>query len=199
MTSIPVVDGASRGYVFGVILPSQFLAMLAALRFVSRRKGNGPVADFGRLVPVPSDWAAVLVALGVSWVFGLLSYALVSLADRTESQQVIVREIEQSTGTGLRVLVVLGTAVLAPLAEEMLFRGLLLRTLIRRMKPGHAVFISAVVFGVAHLTDPGSWLAVPGLIGLGVVFGVLAVRSGSLAQPVAVHGLYNLLGVLATF
>ncbi len=199
VTSIPVAGGAARGYVFGVILPAQFLAMLAALWFVSSRKGNGLVSDFGRLVPVPRDWAAVLAGLGLSWVFGLMTYELVSLADRTESQQVIVREIEGSAGLGLRVLIVLGTAVLAPVAEEMLFRGLLLRALLRRMDAGPAVFISAGVFGLAHLTDPGAWLAVPGLVALGVVFGVLAIRSGSLAQSMLVHALYNLIAVVATF
>jgi hypothetical protein len=89
--------------------------------------------------------------------------------------------------------------VLAPLAEELLFRGALLRALMRRTSPAWAVFGSALVFALVHpLGDPevGSVIVVPAILTLGVVSGYLAVRSGDLSRSIMLHAGFNLLTVV---
>ena len=84
--------------------------------------------------------------------------------------------------------------VVAPLTEELLFRGLFLSRLRERYSGGAAVAGSALCFGVFHLLP---WQAVTaGLMGL--FLGWLVLRSGSVFVPMAAHALFNLLPVLAT-
>ena len=78
-------------------------------------------------------------------------------------------------------------ALLAPLWEETVFRGLLVPSLCRYLPAHGAVFVSALLFAAAHR----SALA-PGLLLLGVLLGGVYVRTRSLAAPVALHALWNL-------
>lgn len=76
----------------------------------------------------------------------------------------------------------------APVLEELLFRGLLLRALARRWGPGPGVVGSALLFGLLHSMDPQ---AVPPLVVLGLMLGWLRVRSGSLWPGVLLHAANN--------
>jgi membrane protease YdiL (CAAX protease family) len=92
--------------------------------------------------------------------------------------------------------------LLAPLTEELLFRGALLRSLLRRVTPTAAVLVSAVVFGLVHaLGDPsiGTMIALPAIILLGVVSGYQAARTGNLTRSILLHVGFNLLSVVFLF
>ncbi len=86
--------------------------------------------------------------------------------------------------------------ILAPLAEELLFRGLLLRALQRRGDVA-AVAISSAVFAALHLLDPGAAVVVPQLFVVGVVLAALAVRSDRLGMAITTHAGFNLTAFLA--
>jgi len=51
----------------------------------------------------------------------------------------------------LSVAALVGVCVLAPVLEEMLFRGIILRSFLKRYPPGLAIVHSAAVFGLAHM------------------------------------------------
>jgi membrane protease YdiL (CAAX protease family) len=82
-------------------------------------------------------------------------------------------------------------AVVAPVVEELFFRGLVLRSLERRVGTAWAVVGSAVAFGLAHF----ELLQLPALVGVGVVCGVLAVRTGRLGPGIFVHAAFNAVAV----
>jgi len=92
----------------------------------------------------------------------------------------------------LAVLSVLATT-LAPLAEEVTFRGYLMTSLRTRHRPAAAIALSALFFAVIHL-DPVRFAPV---LFLGALFGWLAWRSGSIWPAVVAHATNNGLGVLA--
>jgi membrane protease YdiL (CAAX protease family) len=77
--------------------------------------------------------------------------------------------------------------VLAPLFEETLFRGVLLPVLAQRWGGVAAVTISALVFGIAHL----SLGELPPLFVLGLGLGWLRLQSGRLGASVLMHSLWN--------
>jgi membrane protease YdiL (CAAX protease family) len=77
--------------------------------------------------------------------------------------------------------------VLAPLFEEMLFRGVLLPVLARPLGPLPAIVVSAGTFALAHL----SLSELMPLFVLGIGLGWLRWRSGRLAASVLMHGLWN--------
>jgi len=96
----------------------------------------------------------------------------------------------------MRVVSVGGAIVLAPVGEELLFRGFL-QTGIRKLvwprwgSMRHrwmGIGVAAVLFGAMHLQMRHH---VPALIVLGIVLGYLYERSGSLTVPIGVHMLFN--------
>lgn len=93
-----------------------------------------------------------------------------------------------------KLLLVVGLVILAPFGEELVFRGLLLRGLTRRMPFGWAAIISSLVFGLAHLSYLELWPATLGV----VLFGLAAAwvyRWYGYPAVVAAHMLFN--GVVA--
>ncbi|MEL6347704.1 MAG: CPBP family intramembrane glutamic endopeptidase, partial [Myxococcota bacterium] len=89
-------------------------------------------------------------------------------------------------------LIVLYAVFVAPLVEELLFRGFFLPPLIERLGAWGGIVVTAVLFGLMHLSDP---LVVPPLVLLGVALGWLRHRSGSVWTSLALHMLNNGLAV----
>lgn len=94
--------------------------------------------------------------------------------------------------SNLAVLLVV-MAVIPPLCEELAFRGFMLSGLRRLGHEWRAVIISAIFFGLTHPIIQQSMLACL----VGVVIGVLAVRTGSLLPCVIFHMTHNALAVLS--
>jgi len=92
-----------------------------------------------------------------------------------------------SSGNALFLLTLLKSALLAPVCEELFFRGYLQGALLRTSK-SRAVWIAALVFALAHGLSLYAFL--PRLV-LGLLLGVLLERTGTLLAPVLVHGCYN--------
>lgn len=78
--------------------------------------------------------------------------------------------------------------IVAPLSEEPVFRGMLLRGRVRQGERWSAIFLTAILFGVVHISPAQAFYAT--LIGL--VVGWLFVRSGALVPCMVFHGLHNL-------
>jgi membrane protease YdiL (CAAX protease family) len=74
-------------------------------------------------------------------------------------------------------------AFLAPLCEEAAFRGYVQGALLTRSTPGRAIALSSLLFAAMHL-DPVRFLPV---LGLGILYGWITWRSGSLWPAVAAH------------
>ncbi len=140
----------------------------------------------------------VLVGAGVG--FALLVVALIivavgaaiddGVADRLED----VEEI--GTAPWMLVLTAIALVVLAPLGEELLFRALLLRGLVRRMAFGWAAFVSALVFTSAHLDAYLLWPRAISLVVTGVGLAWIYRRRGYWAA-VAAHATVNLIATIS--
>ncbi len=78
-------------------------------------------------------------------------------------------------------------STLAPFCEEAAFRGYVQSALLSRFRPRAAIVASAFLFATMHL-DPVRFVAV---FALGLLFGWLAWRSGSLWPAVAAHAANN--------
>lgn len=84
--------------------------------------------------------------------------------------------------------------IVPPVMEELLFRGIILRGLLGRFRPGTAVVLSATLFALTHMNP---WQLIPPFA-LGVMFGWLYLRTGSLWPCVVGHALNNLLFLIVT-
>lgn len=82
------------------------------------------------------------------------------------------------------------TAIVLPFAEERVYRGLLMDTLVRKYGRAYGLFASAVVFGIAHV--PVYQIGLYQTVLLGIAFG-LSYLEGGLVAAVVVHATWNLL------
>ncbi|MDW2980842.1 CPBP family intramembrane glutamic endopeptidase [Rhodanobacter sp. KK11] len=139
---------------------------------------------------------ALAVGLAAPFLGAVLTQWLAQ--DHTVTQG--IRQIGDNTPPGLRVPLVLVVVGVGPLAEELLFRGVLLSALMKRMHTGWAVAGSSLLFALVHL--PGlayQWYALPNLLLLALLLAGLRLRSGSIWPAVLAHGVNNLLATAAWF
>jgi len=86
-----------------------------------------------------------------------------------------------------QALLVAAATTLAPICEELAFRGHLLTALGLRLGPGAAIGASAAAFATMHL-DP---VRLPGLLFLGALYAWLTWRSGSIYPAILAHAVNN--------
>ena len=87
----------------------------------------------------------------------------------------------------------LALAVIVPICEEVLFRGLLLRGLKYTYGAASALFVSSILFGLSHFRLPTAIL--PATIA-GLLLGLIALRSGSIWPSIAMHAAVNTVPVI---
>ncbi|AOE91301.1 CPBP family intramembrane metalloprotease [Ralstonia solanacearum] len=139
----------------------------------------------------PSSWQATLAVFTGPVL--LLTPGLLLLGSVVQMAVSYVFPLQQSMGDTMQKIVAsgLGSIVLvcliAPVVEEMLFRGIILRSFLRQYAPGVAIVHSAAVFGLAHLNV---YQFVGGFL-IGLLLGKLYERTRSLLPGMLVHGFYN--------
>jgi membrane protease YdiL (CAAX protease family) len=199
-------DHPNRPNTLIVLICAQNLAIIVWLAIVARRKGTGSLrTDFGlELRRAPGAWLSDLpwffIGIGLQ-LLALLPIGLLNEIYGETAKQDVVKTADRASGWQVPVLA-LAIVLLAPLTEELLFRGTLLRSLLRKVAPAMAVFVSAVVFGLVHaLGDPsiGTLIALPAIIFLGVVSGYQAVKTGNLSRSILLHIGFNALSVVFLF
>jgi uncharacterized protein len=172
----------------------QFGTWFGSVVFLARVKGRSLRDDFGLTLQL-RDWWAPFAGLGLFLVANAVIIPLVNIVD---ARQQVVDDLTHSSGAKLAVFAVVASIV-APVCEELLFRGLLLRALRRRMPPAQAVIVQALAFAFAHpLLSPtlGDLAVVPALFLLGAVSGIVAVRRGDLSSSIMMHIGFNLVTTL---
>ncbi|MEO6025421.1 MAG: type II CAAX endopeptidase family protein [Candidatus Binatia bacterium] len=91
----------------------------------------------------------------------------------------------------------LAFVVLAPLAEEVVFRGFLLRGLAASCRAGTAIAVTALAFAALHLGQYGA-LDLGFLTAFGAALAVARLCTGSLLVPITMHATMNLVALLGT-
>lgn len=82
--------------------------------------------------------------------------------------------------------------IVAPICEELLFRGFLYRMLRRRLSVGWAATISAATFAALHVYP----ILMPSLFLLGVALALVYERRRNLVANMALHATFNLIGII---
>ena len=170
-------------------------AMVGFVAIVSRAKGAGSLRrDFGFVVHA-RDWAWAPIGAGISVATSVAMVPITNLL-RHPPEQEVVRIVGDSRGLAA-VLAALAVTFVAPLGEELLARGLVLRSLQRRFEPWVAVLLSSLLFALVHpLLDPRAILAVVPLLVLSLVSGIQAVRTGDLSRSIWLHVGFNALAAI---
>jgi uncharacterized protein len=153
-------------------------------------RATGRQAQIGLFAPSRlSFWSTIGIGVAlmaasslIGWLYGTY------VVDGEEMQAGVNQLIASVPKTPLNhVLLFTTIAIIAPLLEELLFRGYLQTSLMRHMKPWAAIAVASAVFGAIHMQP----LAFPVLMLLGAAFGYLYYLTGSLKTNIALHMLNN--------
>ncbi len=183
---------------FGLLVPAQAGGTLVAVAVLARRRTEWRTA---LLVQIDRrDVVGLLIGGGLQLMLSLVAYwvVVVLLGGDAPTQEVVEAATDAIRG-GERILVVIGVVVLAPVSEELVFRGVLLAALRRTRGDRFAVYGSAGAFSLLHLLDPNAILAIPFLFVVGVVAARAVISTGRLGRAIAIHAGFNLVTVLAVF
>ena len=189
-------QAAARAAVLAVFYAVQLLTLgfLAARRRRSFRVAFGLTRRSGARTRTLQSAALVLAGLvvtrGVSTLWGVTARA----AGWDPPAAGDLQAVFGAGGAGL-LLAVVTVVVLGPLAEELAFRGVVLRAAGARWGQWPAIVGTAALFSAYHVT---AWTAVPHFV-LGVVLGWLAWRRRSLFSAIALHSLSNGIVVAAAY
>ena len=125
----------------------------------------------------------------------LISLIMNSLIDNQNGSNPLLEIVLNNNNYLSFILLFVTTTFLAPLFEEVIFRGILLPTLARDFGIILGIIVSAFIFALAHL----SLGEMPPLFVLGIGLGITRIASGSLLSSVIMHSLWNGLTFLNLF
>lgn len=130
------------------------------------------------------------LASGVGTLVNYLSELMKQPVDPVAHE--MLKMLREEYSVSLLVNLIISAVILAPLVEEIVFRGVFQTSLLRLFNGRRwpTILIASAVFAVIH------WAVVPwqGLIPLftlGVIWGVLYERTGSLLPPILAHAVFN--------
>jgi len=180
---------------FGVVrfLPNrEMLTVLGAFFLIGLLSVIVAVAPLGRAaLPAlglrPANWKyPVFGALGTL----VLSVAVSQIGIEPQGMKQVIEVVREPHELILSLLLL---AVLAPLVEELVFRGLLYGWIAGRWGGLAGLIVSSIVFAAAHLEPAHIFLVLP----LGFLFGWLRRRTDSLLPSLCSHILNNSFALLA--
>lgn len=175
--------GLCLGVAVGIVLPLVFLCWKAGVDFPS---------SFELRLP---SWKEILLVLGATLsLVPPLETLSIPFAQHFPPNPEYLKMMEWMIPEGILdgSLLILGIAVLVPLGEEILFRGVAFRLLDRRMSLFPAALISGLLFGVIH-----PLFSAPAVALLGVWFALILGKSRNLTLAVIAHGGWNLANLIA--
>jgi len=117
----------------------------------------------------------------------LVSLIMNSLIEKQNGSNPLLEIVLNNNNYLSFILLFVTTTLLAPLFEEIIFRGILLPTLSRDFGIILGIIVSAFIFALAHL----SLGEMPPLFVLGVGLGITRIASGSLLSSVIMHSFWN--------
>lgn len=132
-------------------------------------------------------WKAVAPRVTILW---LVLWTVWVAAGELLSEAIHRPETAHFTDHGLALTIrVVGIVLLAPLLEELVFRGILFQLLLPRVGPGPTVVGTALLFALAHGQYRG--LDLVQVLADGIVLGLARLRTGSTRVPFWMHLLGN--------
>lgn len=160
-----------------------FGATLAMVRWIGRLRWDEIFVPG----PVRAAWVAgaLLSVVGAIIVLSEVDNLVRVVLPMPEAIARIFRQLADGRHPAWQMLFLL--SIVAPVTEEILCRGVILRGLLWRMRVRKAILISAVLFGALHL-NPWQFISAGSL---GVLFGWWYARTGSLLLCLGGHALVN--------
>ena len=137
---------------------------------------------------VGAGLAVGVLVLPAVYLLQWVSEVVMELLHLNPVAQAAVTELQSAAlSVPEKVLFGVFTILLAPIAEEALFRGILYPTIKEAGHPRWALWATSVIFGLMHF----NMASLASLVFLAVVLTYLYESTDSLLTPIATHGMFN--------
>lgn len=186
--------GTSEAVTSYSMLISYPMSFIPPLLYASAKSRRNEIFDTGYALDSNNfgSKGGVVIALTVS-------LATISAAFVSEPVSLLLPDMPAYLEEALKTMTdgplwasLLSVSIFAPLFEEWLCRGLILRGLLSKMNPTGAICVSAVFFAVLHMNP---WQAIPAFL-LGLLFGFVYYRTGSLKLTMLMHCVNNTAAII---
>lgn len=191
--STPLRTAVVMLLVYGVL--TLLVLYFAVVKYRGNLKDLGFTSfGFVRALGLAVIWLVLLRVISI--IYGIIA-SIVGTVLRAKPPTELVTRIPRLFGYGYRGLLVaiLIGALVAPVVEELFFRGFLYPALRRRLGVAGGIVVSAVVFGLFHAN---AWLIFP-TTAIGMILAYLYEREGSLGPPIMLHSLNNLISIVVIY
>jgi membrane protease YdiL (CAAX protease family) len=176
------------GFLTGSVI---YLAVILAILILARLKARAQWRALVAWAPFRADWRfAGLLVLGL--VYGVVASALIGYLHPASRDWFTFPKAPLAVFASLVLIV-----VLAPLAEELLFRGWIYTALRQSCGFSVALIASASLFALAHWEN--THLYALAVLPVGFALGYVRERTGSTRASTLFHAVFNLMGWLLTF
>ena len=194
MRLIPTIDSVSLSLnitmfaagmsaIVGNLLPSSLHGRKWKIKFLDPFKGDKLKPGFIA--------CATITALGLNFIWGML-YNLITYYLNPEGTNTAYEVYTQYNTPPVALwLMVIWTCVIAPITEEYMFRGILMRTL-SKYGATFGIVASALMFGLMH----GNLAQTPMTFMIGLVMGYTTAKSGNIRQAIFIHTVNNVFATI---
>ena len=175
------------------------LGGVAAHRFGAGRSQPAPLAPAAGIFS--SGVLTFLISLPVLTATSLAWQAFLELCGLPAERQDLIGMFAHADSPLLLAFMITLAIVIAPMAEELVFRAGLFRYFRTRMPRWIALIAPALIFATLHV----NWKTLDGfaslapLTVLAVIFSLAYERTGRIGTPMVAHGLFNLNTILLIF
>ena len=128
--------------------------------------------------------AALLIGTGMATTYLYTEYVIPDVKMQDQLRQIISAIPDNAVG---KITLFITVVIMAPITEELAFRGILQNGLKNWVPIWLAIPLSAMAFAAAH----NDYYAFPVLTFMGMMFGILYYKTGSLRANIALHALNN--------
>jgi membrane protease YdiL (CAAX protease family) len=190
----PIADHTPAGVTIGATMLQDAALVFSAVLFAKLTAGRPTAWDFGlrrvRLATAAKWFAIVLLA------FYVISNVYGQLVDVGQEDDLPDQLGANDSSLNL-VLVLVLVCLIAPVCEELFFRGFCFTALRRRLGWLPGALATGLIFGLIH-AGSADWVFLPPLGLLGFLLCVLYMRTGSLLPCMALHALNNAVALSVT-
>lgn len=175
---------STASYIFTMVLP--FLIYVIMYHIPTR-----VILPFSK-VKASDVTLMVFMGLGVSTI-GMYSSSAISTVFSVFGIIPTAPDISFGSNIFRTALLVIQICIIAPILEEIAFRGIIMQSL-RRFGDRFALFMSALFFALIHL----NFVQFPNALLMGLVIGYFVLRTNSLRVGIMMHAVNNALAIVTT-
>ncbi|MGH4052544.1 MAG: lysostaphin resistance A-like protein [Clostridium sp.] len=179
--------GAYIDFAFGVVV--KYFIIILLLKWYSKKSDHKELKEPLRHKQNLNRKNFICIALIIIAFRLIYDNSLLYWVNKIPMPDFIIQAFEEMSMEPITMI--LSVAIIAPIYEEVIFRGILLKGMSRKMNPKLAIIVSALFFAVLHLNIPQGINAFL----LGLVIGAIYLSTGSIYLSIFAHFVNNSVGI----